>query len=202
MKLMQETEKKRGRPRCFDKDEALDAALGVFHAQGYEGASIDDLTAALGINRPSLYSAFGNKEDLYIAVLQKYHGNYRDFFESLIAEKLPPKETIKKWLSFFLENSKAQKDPLGCLIVNSTLLAGTSYPRISQELKKLHDLNAALLEDYLAAEKKNGRFSGDPAATSQFYNALVQGMAVLYRSQRDYDALENIASNALMAWPD
>ena len=196
-------EKKRGRPRCFEKDEALDAALGVFLEHGYEGSSLDDLTKALGINRPSLYSAFGNKEELFVTVLRRYHAKYCAYFSSLLDKGLAPKETISEWLSWFLENSRTQKEEqLGCLIVNSTLLAGESHPRIAEELKAFHDLNEKLLKDYFQNEKKKGRFSGDAVATSQFYNAIVQGMAVLHRSQHDYGALENIASNAMNAWPE
>lgn len=200
--MMSETGKKRGRPRCFEKDEALDAALEVFLEHGYEGSSLDDLTDAIGINRPSLYSAFGNKEKLFVTVLQKYHRIYREYFESLLAEDLRPKETITEWLSWILKNQRNQDGASGCLIVNSTLLAGESYPAIAQELKSFHDLNEKLLNDYFAREKKKGRFSGDPLATSQFYNAIVQGMAVLRRSQGDFKALENIASNAMNAWPE
>ena len=62
----------RGRPRVFDADAALDAALAVFWRHGYEGASLTDLTAAMGINRPSLYAAFGNKESLFRRVMDRY----------------------------------------------------------------------------------------------------------------------------------
>ena len=203
MKMMQEMEKKRGRPRCFEKDEALNAALGVFLEHGYEGSSLDDLTNALGINRPSLYSAFGNKEELFVAVLRKYHGNYCAYFASLLDKGLAPKETINEWLSWFLENSRTQKDEkLGCLIVNSTLLASANHPKIAEELKAFHDLNEKLLRDYFQSEIEKGRLSGDAAALSQYFNAVVQGMAVLHRSQRDYSALENIASNAMNALPE
>ena len=198
MNRMKEIEKKRGRPRCFEKDEALDAALGVFLEHGYEGSSLDDLTNALGINRPSLYSAFGNKEELFLTVLKRYHGRYYAYFTSLLEKGLAPKETISEWLSWFLENSRTQKEEqLGCLIVNSTLLAGENHPKIAEELKAFHDLNEKLLSDYFGSEIEKGRLSGDAAGLSQYYNAVVQGMAVLHRSQRDYSALENIASNAM-----
>src|SRR5687768_2471443 len=61
-----------GRPRAFDEQAALEAALGVFWRKGYEGASLSDLTEAMGINRPSLYAAFGNKEALFRRVLERY----------------------------------------------------------------------------------------------------------------------------------
>jgi len=201
MKKMKTETAKRGRPRAFSEDEALDAALEVFLAKGFEGCSVDDLSCALGINKPSLYSAFGNKEDLFVSVLRKYHGRYRERFGELVGKGLPPKKTVAEWFSWFLDNYRSQHEPLGCLIVNSTLLAGENYPRIAEELKKFHDLNEKLMSDYLQKEKKAGRFPGDPAVTSQFLNAVVQGMAVLHRSQHDIGALRNIAKKAMDAIP-
>ena len=195
---METCEKKRGRPRCFEENLALEAALGVFLSRGYEGTSLDDLTKALGINRPSLYRAFGNKEKLFLTVLEKYHQKYRHYFNQLIKKNKPPKETLREWLSWFLQNYRSQENRWGCLIVNSTMLSNDNYPFISKELKGFHDLNEKLLSDYLKKEKKKGNFGGDPVATSQFFNAVVQGMAVLHRSQGKKKALENIVENALM----
>ena len=194
--------KKVGRPRSFSEEEALDSALKVFMKKGYEGCSVDDLTCALGINKPSLYAAFGNKEELFLSVLRMYHERYRKNFASLSERGLPPKQAIEEWFSWFLGNFKSQNEPVGCLIVNSTLLAGENYPKIAEELKSFHDLNEKLMTEYLRKEKKKGRFSGDPAGTSQFLNAVVQGMAVLHRSQRDPRVLKNIVRGALGAMPD
>ena len=202
MYKMKTAEKKVGRPRSFSEEEALDSALQVFMKKGYEGCSVDDLACALGINKPSLYAAFGNKEDLFLSVLRKYHERYRKNFAELSEMGLAPKQAIEEWFSWFLANYRSQDEPVGCLIVNSTLLAGENYPKIAEELKSFHDLNEKLMTDYLRKEKKKGRFDGDPAATSQFLNAVVQGMAVLHRSQRDPKVLKNIVRKALAALPE
>jgi len=199
---MKTAEKKVGRPRSFSEEEALDSALKVFMKKGYEGCSVDDLTCALGINKPSLYSAFGNKEDLFLSVLRMYHARYREKFAELSEKGPPPKQAIEEWFSWFLANYNAQDEPVGCLIVNSTLLAGENYPRIAEELKSFHDLNEKLMTEYLRKEKKKGAFTGDPAAISQFLNAVVQGMAVLHRSQRNPKVLKNIVREALSALPE
>src|SRR6266550_5425162 len=73
-----------GRPRAFDVDQALDQALKVFWRKGYEGASLPDLTRAMGINRPSLYAAFGNKQSLFCQALKRYHERQRDFFRQAL----------------------------------------------------------------------------------------------------------------------
>ncbi len=199
---MTETQKKRGRPKCFKEDDALEAALRVFLKRGFEGSSLDDLTKELGINRPSLYSTFGNKEDLFITALRKYHKKYQTHFAALLEKDLPPKEMIREWLFGFINNYQTQEIPVGCLIVNSTILASENHPRIAEEIKSFHELNEKLLTDYFESEKQKGRFSGNAAKTSQFYNAIVQGMAVLHRNQCNQSVLENIASTAMDAYPE
>lgn len=199
---MEKAVSKRGRPRCFGKDEKLEAAVEVFLEHGYENASLDDITEALGINKPSLYNTFGNKEEFFLSVLDRYHEYYQTYFAELVGKDQPPKETVTEWLSWFLQNYKSQENKHGCLIVNSTLLANEKYPAIASRLKSFHDLNERLLTNYLKKEKKAGRFEGDPKSTSQFYNAIVQGMAVLHRTQGNQTALRNIAERALESWPD
>src|SRR5437016_7336822 len=74
-----------GRPRAFDVDQALDQALKVFWRKGYEGASLPDLTRAMGINRPSLYAAFGNKQSLFCKALHRYHEQHSDYLRRALA---------------------------------------------------------------------------------------------------------------------
>src|SRR5438105_15121522 len=76
-----------GRPRSFDADQALDCAVQVFRQKGYEGASLSDLTAAMGINRPSLYAAFGDKQSLFRQALDRYTGQLLDSFHQAMEEK-------------------------------------------------------------------------------------------------------------------
>ena len=75
-----------GRHREFDVDKALDAALGVFWSKGYEGTSYSDLTKATGVERPALYSAFGNKEALFLRALDRYYAHYLDFLPAALAQ--------------------------------------------------------------------------------------------------------------------
>src|SRR5260221_7462696 len=75
-----------GRPRAFDIAEALENALRVFWEKGYEGASLSDLTGAMGINRPSLYAAFGNKESLFRKVLDRYATGPADYVSKALAQ--------------------------------------------------------------------------------------------------------------------
>ena len=106
----------KGRPREFDTDGALDRALEVFWRKGYEGASLSDLTDAMGINRPSLYAAFGNKEELFRKVLARYvEGPAACVSKSL--EEPTVRGVVEKLLSSAVDVVTDPKNPKGCLLV-------------------------------------------------------------------------------------
>src|SRR5256714_9940472 len=113
----------RGRPRAFDPDAALERAMHVFWAKGYEGASLSDLTRAMRINRPSLYAAFGNKEELFRKVLDRYmNGPLAYFGKALAAPKA--RDVIEQ---IFLGAANMPSDPrttAGCLVVQGALACG------------------------------------------------------------------------------
>src|SRR6266513_167309 len=118
----------RGRPRAFDPDAALERAMHVFWAKGYEGASLSDLTRAMRINRPSLYAAFGNKEQLFRKVLDRYmDGPVAYFSKALAAPKA--REVVEE---IFLGTVRMADDPTvpaGCLMVQSALACGNASVR-------------------------------------------------------------------------
>src|SRR5580693_2890312 len=120
---MPETTVKMGRPRCFCEEQALDRAMRVFWEKGYEGASLADLTEAMGINRPSLYAAFGNKEALFLKVLDRYgEGPAAYVLESL---QQPTARAVIEHL--WHGSAKALGDPRnprGCLALQSALCCG------------------------------------------------------------------------------
>src|SRR4051812_27555782 len=124
---------KRGRPRAFDPDAALDRALEVFWRKGYEGASLPDLTEAMGINRPSLYAAFGNKEELFRKVLDRYAQGPAGYIGE--ATKEPKARTVfERLLERSAELLTDPKNPRGCLLVQGALACGDSHEAIRQEL--------------------------------------------------------------------
>ena len=200
---MEATENKRGRPRKFCEEQALLGALDLFLEQGYEATSVDDLTERLGINKPSLYGAFGNKEELFLKALSHYHSYYINFTDELFSKGLPPKETIGKWLQWFISNFKKQGNREGCLIVNSTSLCSEEDNPITKKIRSFHELNERLLTSYFKRCKKDGSLPANtkPEALSQFFNTLIQGMAVIARAQGNTKSLNNIAETALAAWP-
>src|SRR3982075_4245566 len=118
----------RGRPRAFDPDVALERAMHVFWAKGYEGASLSNLTRAMRINRPSLYAAFGNKEQLFRKVLDRYmNGPLAYFGKALAAPKA--RDVVEQ---IFLGTARMADDPrvpTGCLMVQGALACGAASVR-------------------------------------------------------------------------
>src|SRR5271154_809619 len=121
MKTNQPPAKPRGRPRSFDLDKALNAAMNVFWREGYEGASLSDLTEAMGITRPSLYAAFGNKEDLFRQVLDRYDERTAGFLVDSI--EAPTARTVAERLLRGAAHFHADlNNPPGCLMVHGSLV--------------------------------------------------------------------------------
>src|SRR5438046_5943942 len=112
-----------GRPRAFDADEALDQALTVFWRKGYEGASLPDLTRAMGINRPSLYAAFGNKEALFRKVLDRYAEGSAACVREALAEPTA-RSVVEQLLTSAAELFTDPRNPRGCLAVQGALACG------------------------------------------------------------------------------
>src|SRR5438093_8544406 len=122
-----------GRPRAFDVDEALDQALKVFWRKGYEGAYLSDLTTAMGINRPSLYAAFGNKEALFGRVLDRYADGPAAYVREALREP-SARAVVERLLSGVIGLLADPRTPAGCLMVQGALACGKDSDPIRQEL--------------------------------------------------------------------
>src|SRR5580704_15597558 len=122
-----------GRPREFNFDEALDRALEVFWRKGYEGTSIPDLTEAMGINRPSLYAAYGNKESLFNKVLDRYAEKSGIHVREALNEPTA-QGVVERILRGTIELLSNPRQPQGCLLVQSALTCGDEVDCIRREL--------------------------------------------------------------------
>lgn len=127
---------KRGRPREFDINEAVDKAMYVFWEKGYDGTTIPDLTAAIGINRPSLYAAFGSKEGIFQKVLDHYRSGPASYVNRAI-EKETAKDVFRSLLTGVIDLVTDTKNPGGCLFVGAALAAGNGSENQQTELCKL-----------------------------------------------------------------
>lgn len=192
----------RGRPRTFDRAGALQRAMKVFWEHGYEATSISDLTSAMGINSPSLYAAFGCKEELFREAV----GYYDETLGATAAAELRERPTAREAISAVLRHHAAvfcaRDNPRGCMIV---LTATTCNDRTRSVHEYLADLRMAPERDFTERIER-GIADGDvPAgadarAIAAFYNTVNHGMAIQARDGADQTKLAAIAEAAISAW--
>jgi AcrR family transcriptional regulator len=192
----------RGRPREFDPDQALGRALEVFWRKGYEGASISELTEAMGINRPSLYAAFGNKEELFRKALDRYaQGPAAYTYEAL--EEPTARVVAERLLREAADALTGPDNPHGCLGVQGALACGDAAASIKQELcARQARWQAALQRRFERARREGDLADGtDCTELAQYIATVVQGMAVQAAGGATRHQLRKVAHLALQAWP-
>ncbi len=192
----------RGRPRAFDCDDALLKAMEVFWRKGYEGTTLADLTEAMGINRPSLYSAFGNKEELFRKVLDRYSELSRDFLDEVL-EQPTAKQVAATYLHGVAGSAASSCTPGGCLLVQSALVCSTETEPIRQELIARRQAVELLLRQRFERAQSEGDLPGEanPYDLARFVITVQQGVVVQALSGATTDELERVVETALQAWP-
>jgi AcrR family transcriptional regulator len=191
-----------GRPRNFDTDAALDRALEVFWRKGYEGASICDLTAAMGINPPSLYAAFGNKEQLFRKALDRYTDKHNQCVREVLARPRV-REAIAALLFHSVDALTDKSNPPGCLLVQGIAGAGDHAQCIRDALAEKRAAGEKLIRERLKRAKAEGELpqSADPAALARFVATVTQGMAVQAAGGATRKELMAVAEAAMAAFP-
>jgi AcrR family transcriptional regulator len=191
-----------GRPRAFDADVALERAMHVFWAKGYEGAALSDLTRAMRINRPSLYAAFGNQEQLFRKVLDRYMNGPLAFFgKALGAAKA--RDVIEQILFGAANMPSDPRTPAGCLVVQGALACGDAAGSVRKEIAARRDAAKVALRRRLQRAKREGDLppNADPAQLSHYVMTVLHGMAVQGADGASPDQLRRVAKIALRAWP-
>ena len=197
-----ETKKTRGRPRVFDTDEALEKALQIFWNRGYEGASLAELTEVLGINKPSMYAAFGNKEELFKKALTRYTTYHVAFVREVI--KMPTAyEVAQSFLYQAAEFLTDSSHPKGCMIVQGALSSGEGAELVKAILIQYRASYESLLTERFEKAKIDGDLTNDANSKclAKYLAALHQGMSVQATSGASKDELIEIVNLALNAWP-
>src|SRR5688572_29034796 len=133
-----------GRPRSFDINKALDRALKVFWKKGYEGASLPELTKAMGINRPSLYAAFGNKESLFRKAIDRYIEGPGSRIKEALNEPTA-RAVVERLLIGGIELITGAKTPKGCFMVQGALAAGASSDCLQKEMAARRSASEGLI---------------------------------------------------------
>jgi AcrR family transcriptional regulator len=192
----------KGRPREFCVDDALAKALGVFWAKGYEGASMADLTEAMGITKPSLYAAFGNKEALFHKALDLYEAEKLEYMRAALAQPTARK-VAEHILRGAVEAQTSSCDPKGCLGVISATACSAGAGSIREDvMKRRASSQAALLERFAQAQREGDLPDHvEPEAIAQYLFAILQGMAVQAGAGATRAELDRVVDTSLMMWP-
>jgi AcrR family transcriptional regulator len=192
----------KGRPREFDLDEALTAALRVFWSKGYEGASLTELTEAMGITRPSLYAAFGNKESLFRKALDLYEREKLAYINEAL-EAPTARGVVERLLRGSLENQTSECEPKGCLRVISSVACGIEAESIRADvIARRASSNRALAERFERAKTEGDLPSHvDIGGLTAYLSAILQGMAIQAGAGASREQLEALVETSLAFWP-
>lgn len=192
----------RGRPREFDVDEALDRAIELFWRQGYDGTTLSDLTSAMGINRPSLYRAFGSKEGAFTRAVDRYAAVDMAYVADALAEPTAY-DTARRYLFDNVEAITTPGRPPGCLSIQGALASGPSGEGVVRYLQERRDDGQARFARRFAAAIDAGDLDAteDPDELARYITAVSAGMAVQAAAGASREALHRVASRALRAFP-
>lgn len=192
----------RGRPRKFDRTEALDKAMTVFWQRGYVGASLSELTAAMGINPPSLYAAFGSKEELFREAVALFIDKEDTCTPALLAGDLSARDSIAAMLYAAARSCVQPAKPTGCLLV---LGATNGGPDSDAARSYLTDCRKAMAER-IRARLERGVDDGDlpdgldlPALTAYFITVF-NGLSISARDGASLETLQAVVRNAMAGW--
>ncbi|MEN0084396.1 MAG: TetR/AcrR family transcriptional regulator [Leifsonia sp.] len=192
----------RGRPRGFDTDEALDAAVEVFWRQGYEGTTLDDLTTAMGINRPSLYAAFGNKEETFKQAVARYAEVDMAYVGDALAEPTA-RAVAEHYLRSNVLAITTPGKPAGCLSIQGGLAGSPEDQRIVRFLADSRASGERRLTERFRRAVKEGDLDADeePAELAKYLVTVSAGLAVQASAGASRASLQRVAERALLAFP-
>lgn len=192
--------KRRGRPRAYEPEVALGKALDLFRRQGFAATSLDDLSEATGMNRPSLYGAFGDKRELYIKSYQRYREEARASMAAIFREEMPVRQRLERIFASALNiYLSGETGPRGCFTVVTAASEAVGDPEIrAMVLDGLTELDKAFANCFRRAKEK-GELpeSADPGVLAQVASATVHTIAIRSRARVPRKDLEAIVKGAI-----
>jgi TetR/AcrR family transcriptional regulator, copper-responsive repressor len=192
--------RRRGRPRAYEPDVALAKALDLFRKDGFAATSLDDLSAATGMNRPSLYGAFGDKRELYIKSYQRYRDDARAAMIDIFRNELPLRERLKRIYAVALDiYVSGDSGPRGCFTVMTAASEAVADPDIrAMVLEGFVELDKAFINCFRRAKEKGELSeSADPQVLGHLASATIHTIAIRARARVPRKELEAIVDGAI-----
>jgi AcrR family transcriptional regulator len=196
-----------GRKRAFDKEEALDKAMRVFWENGYAGTSLAQLTSALDINKPSLYAAFGNKEQLFATAMENYIERYAapNLHQLTGSSDEPLKDRLKNYLVGIIDVISNCESPKGCMFVKSSCESGSvaTPDEITASLQDMGMANEMALSSLLETARLNGQLPEDTQVNdiTSYLLSVAYGLSVLAQRGKTKEELVTVAEMTVSALP-
>jgi AcrR family transcriptional regulator len=190
----------RGRPRSFDPDRALDRACDVFWTRGFSAASLDELSEAMGIARPSLYAAFGDKEQLYAAATARFRAQMRALYvEALRAHPASGRDALFAFLSSAIDRYTSGDAARGCLAICTATVEAPMHPRVRATLCEIVDELDDGFTETLRRARDRGELARDAdiSILGKLLSATLHSIAIRARAGVSRPTLVQLARGAL-----
>ncbi len=195
----------RGRPREFDPDTALDEALEVFARDGFEPTSVQTLADAMGICKPSLYAAYGNKEGLFVAALTRYATRVERRRAVLLDETADGRSAVAALLCDVIQSDAECNERRGCLLVTESAggVSAAHSTAVREALSQATAGGRAQLVNRLSRAQRDGDLSRDVDVhtLADYFGAVMTGLSVAMRSGATVDSQRAVVALAMCAWP-
>jgi AcrR family transcriptional regulator len=194
---------RRGRPKTFEREEALEAAMLLFWERGFEQTSVDEVAGAMGIRTSSLYSSFGDKEALFLAAVDHYRTGDGCYYETAVNEGKTAKAGFTKLFEFAAAEMTRPGRPKGCMLSLALPTCSPKYDKLQRELDHLRDLSTGI---WLNRLKEAVRCKEIPKSTNlellaTFFRTTLCGMSLQARAGASKETLLDVGKLALQVWP-
>ncbi|MEK1896550.1 MAG: TetR/AcrR family transcriptional regulator [Rhizobium sp.] len=195
--------RKRGRPRVLDRDVGLDIAARLFWERGYEGTSTADLTKAMGINPPTLYSMFGSKEELYRQALNFSIARENSRRSEILQSHLPAYDALSLYLYDIADGDTQPDKPRGCMVSTAVLQHAEENASVARMTAALRETSMQILKARFDRAVEEGELPAetDTDTLARFYGAIIQGMSAQACDGACNARLKALIDLALKAWP-
>jgi AcrR family transcriptional regulator len=192
-----------GRPKTFDRETALDAAMLLFWKRGFEQTSVDELAAAMGIRTSSLYSSFGDKEELFLAAVDHYRTGRGSIYDKVVNEGKTAREGFTKLFKLAAKEMTRRDQPRGCMLSLALPTCSPKYDELQKELDRLRMISETIWINRLqaAVQSKEIPKSTNLRLLAAFFRTTLHGMTLQARAGASQGLLLEIGKLALQVWP-